>query len=157
MFHKKTLRISIPIIIVLLAISLAYAGDGYYYKEKLIKADIGGILTGGDGAPGTKLDIPAGALSEDTIISIEVNSDNVAETQFTFGPHGTVFNTPVELELSWQTLNDLQDLTSEDLILYRYDDSTSQWLEEATAIWNDNGKKATVSINRFSYYYYARR
>jgi hypothetical protein len=156
MLHKKVLRITMIITIALLVMTLVYASENHY-KEKLIKADIGGIITAGDGAPGTKLDIPAGALSADTIISMDVSSDSVAETQFNFGPHGTVFNQPVELQLSWQTLNNLQDLSSQDLVLYYYDESLGQWLEETTAVWDDNGKKATVYIDHFSYYYYGRR
>jgi len=149
MFNRKPLIIPLVLFII---VSLVYAGS-YHYSEKLIKADKGGIIiTAGDVAPGTKLDIPAGALSEDTTISIEVTSDEVSDTHFTFGPYGTVFNTPVELKLSWSTL---KDLTSQDLILYYWDGE--QWVEETTAVWDDNGKKATLYIDHFSEYYYSRR
>jgi len=147
MFNRKHLIIPLVLFII---VSLVYAGSYYHYSEKLIKADKGGIMTAGD--DGTKLDIPAGALSEDTTISMEVTSDDVSETHFTFGPHGTVFNTPVELKLSWSIL---KDLTSQDLILYYWDGE--QWVEETTAVWDDNGKKATLYIDHFSEYYYSRR
>ena len=144
MFNRKYLVIPLVLFII---VSLAYASN---YQEKLIRAHKGGMLSIAD----TKLYIPSGALNEDTIISMEVTSDEVSETHFTFGPNGTVFNTPVELKLSWNTL---KDLTSQDLILYYYDENSGDWVEETSAVWDDNGKKATLYVDHFSEYYYERR
>jgi len=148
---KATLASIISIIILSLVVSFVIA-ERYHYKEKVIGTN-GGKLTAGDGAPGTKLVIPAGALSEDTLISMEVTSDELEHIDFVFGPHGTVFNSPVELELSWATIN---GATSSDLVLYHWHESSQQWVEETTAVWDDNNKKATLYIDHFSKYYYDR-
>ena len=54
--------ISLCTLALIMALSLAFASS-YHYAEKTIGTN-GGQLTAGDGAPGTKLVIPAGALSE---------------------------------------------------------------------------------------------
>jgi len=50
----------------------------------------------------------------------------------------------------------LEDVTAEELILYYYDEDLEEWVEETTAVFNENSKKATLSINHFSEYYFRR-
>ena len=155
MLQRNPLRITLLVSLVALiaAVSLVFGGDGYFYAERLIDAK-GGQLTAGDGAPGTRLVIPEGALNEETLISMEVISDGVSRIDFNFGPHGTVFNKPVQLELSWATL---KDVTADELILYYYDEKLGEWVEETTAVWDETGKKAVLYIDHFSRYYFDRR
>lgn len=63
--------------------------------EKLIRAGEGGFVE----INGFRVDIPAGALSADTYISIDLPTDEVTAKRLIaeFGPHGTQFNTPVTL------------------------------------------------------------
>jgi hypothetical protein len=141
------------VLALIVALGLAFAGDGYFYVERTIGVE-GGQLTAGDGAPGSKLVIPEEALSEDTLISMEVISDGVSRVDFNFGPHGMVFAKSVRLELSWATL---KDVTADDLILYYYDEELGEWVEETSAVWDETGKKAVLYIDHFSKYYFDRR
>jgi hypothetical protein len=72
-------------------------------KETITAADGGSLATEGDTA---KIEIPAGALSEDTEISIatldradQPDADNLGSDAFDIGPDGTQFDTPVTLTL----------------------------------------------------------
>lgn len=67
-----------------------------------INADEGGTIE----TTGASITIPAGALSEDTAITVEVllsgvpDADKVASLVYDFGPDGTEFNEPVELTIA---------------------------------------------------------
>ena len=126
---------------------------GYYYVERVLGYR-GGSLMGADIAQGTKLHLPIWALSKTTVISMEVWSDGVSRMDFHFEPHGIVFAVPVELQLPWSTL---KKTSAGDLVLYYYDESLRQWVEETRAIWDEKKKKATLYIDHFSRYYYKRR
>lgn len=65
------------------------------HAEKYIVASQGGFVE----LNGFRVDIPAGALSKNTTITIDLPSDNVLGKRVIaeFGPHGTQFNTPVTL------------------------------------------------------------
>lgn len=62
---------------------------------KLIRASEGGFVE----VQGFRVDIPAGALSADTYITINLPTDEVTAKRLIaeFGPHGTQFSTPVTL------------------------------------------------------------
>jgi hypothetical protein len=68
---------------------------GTRHAEKYIVASEGGFVE----LNGFRVDIPAGALSQNTTITIDLPSDNVLGKRLIaeFGPHGTQFNTPVTL------------------------------------------------------------
>jgi hypothetical protein len=83
----------------------AEAGDGAaeVVKETITAADGGSVATDGDTA---KIVIPAGALAEDTEISIETlakadqpDAENLGSDAFDIGPDGTTFEKPVTLTL----------------------------------------------------------
>ena len=63
------------------------------HAEKYIVASEGGFVE----LHGFRVDIPAGALSQNTTITIDLPTDNVLGKRVIadFGPHGTQFNTPV--------------------------------------------------------------
>ena len=65
------------------------------HAEKYIVASEGGFVE----LQGFRVDIPAGALSQNTTITIDLPTDNVLGKRLIadFGPHGTQFNTPVTL------------------------------------------------------------
>lgn len=65
------------------------------HAEKLIHASTGGYVE----LNGFRVDIPAGALSSDATITIDLPSDPVLAKRVTadFGPEGLQFNTPVTL------------------------------------------------------------
>lgn len=68
---------------------------GTRHAEKYITASQGGFVE----LNGFRVDIPAGALSQNTTITIDLPSDNLTGKRLVaeFGPHGTQFNTPVTL------------------------------------------------------------
>jgi len=65
------------------------------HAEKYIVASEGGFVE----LHGFRVDIPAGALSQNTTITIDLPTDNVLGKRLIaeFGPHGTQFSTPVTL------------------------------------------------------------
>ena len=69
--------------------------SGTRHAEKYITASQGGFVE----LNGFRVDIPAGALSQNTTITIDLPSDNVLGKRLIadFGPEGTQFNTPVTL------------------------------------------------------------
>ncbi|HEX6369507.1 MAG TPA: hypothetical protein VF006_11285 [Longimicrobium sp.] len=69
--------------------------SGTRHAEKYIVASQGGFVE----LNGFRVDIPAGALSQNTTITIDLPSDNVLGKRLIaeFGPHGTQFSTPVTL------------------------------------------------------------
>jgi len=104
----------------------------------------------------TKIIIPQDALTNNVRISADITSDKVSRVDFHFEPHGTVFAKPVEIELSWAMLQD-GTLKPQDLILYYYDESVEDWVEETTACWKRQDKVAVIYVNHFSLYYFRRR
>ena len=78
---------------------LQFAGtpnlDPPRHAEKLIRASEGGFVE----LQGFRVDIPAGALAEDLVVTIDLPSDPVLAKRVMadFGPHGTQFATPVTL------------------------------------------------------------
>ena len=78
---------------------LRFAGvvdlSGTRHAEKRIRAAEGGLVELG----GFRVDIPAGALPSDTVVTIDLPSDPVLAGRVVaeFGPHGIRFNTPVTL------------------------------------------------------------
>jgi hypothetical protein len=69
--------------------------SGTRHAEKYIVASQGGFVE----LNGFRVDIPAGALSQNTTITIDLPTDNVLGKRLIaeFGPHGTQFSTPVTL------------------------------------------------------------
>ena len=68
---------------------------GTRHAEKYIHASQGGYVQ----LNGFRVDIPAGALPNDTTVTIDLPSDAVLAKRVMaeFGPHGVQFNTPVTL------------------------------------------------------------
>jgi hypothetical protein len=69
--------------------------SGTRHAEKYIVASQGGFVE----LNGFRVDIPAGALSQNTTVTIDLPTDNVLGKRLIaeFGPHGTQFSTPVTL------------------------------------------------------------
>lgn len=73
------------------------------HAEKYIVASQGGFVE----LHGFRVDIPAGALSQNTTITIDLPTDNVLGKRLVaeFGPHGTQFSTPVTLSFPLTGVN----------------------------------------------------
>jgi len=159
MFRNRNLRTIRTILILVLTlgivISLAYAKTKGYYAEKEIGKKGGELkLKDKKAKDKTTVTFPKGALSEKHLITMQITTDEKSNVYFEFGPHGTYFNEPVELELSWESLRHVK---GKDLILYYYDENVEDWVEETNGKWNNKDKKVTLYINHFSLYHNRRR
>ena len=74
----------------------------------MVSAQFGGVVSNGR----VTLEFPAGALSQDTEITIDMLDDNTLGVEF--GPHGTQFNKPVTMstDLRGTTAEGMSDQTS---------------------------------------------
>jgi len=114
------------------------------YTEAVISSDEGGQLTLFD----VILDIPAGAVENDTIFSINIPDINVFYNEF--GTDGLVFAKPVTVTMSYRDAN-----------LSGIDETTIRigWYNETTGSYNDIvcdidcvNKVVTGEVNHFSAY-----
>lgn len=112
--------------------------------------ELGGQLSCGP----SKLIIPPGALSGPTGLYMSATTDGVNTIDYNFYPHGLEFLIPATLELSWSCL---KKMGADEIILYYWDDTIEEWVEETRGVWDAKKKKVTIEINHFSSYYYSRR
>jgi hypothetical protein len=97
-----------------------------YHGEGLIGPQGGTINIHGS----TQVIVPAGALDNDVLITADIEvyaKEN--KIHYVFGPHGTVFNVPIRLEMSWAYLDKYQG----DLELW-YLQETGDWTLENPTI-----------------------
>jgi hypothetical protein len=147
--HNRNLTILSFMALVICALICSAAQD-YGYSEAVLDS-WGGTLTVGKMA---RMVVPEGALSEETLMSIEVRTDGESCLEFHFQPHGLQFNVPVEIQLSWATLKGFE---LDDLALYYYDEDSGELIEETEVVFDEKTKQAILSLDHFSYYYFPRR
>ena len=101
-----------------------------FSKTKKIKAKDGGTIEVGDRQYGkSKIIFKKNDLPEDLTISFEWISGGTFEGKLNpaeFGPHGLVFNSPVEVKLSYKKA-DLQGIEEEDLKIFYFNEETELW------------------------------
>lgn len=123
--------------------------DSVFYAEKFIVANEGGTVEVGDKKSGvSKLIFEEDDLKEDTTISLLWAAYGLLEGEF--GPHGTVFNNPVRVELSYK-LADLTGVDENSLQIYYYNEATGLW-EPAGGKVNTKKKKVIGYLPHFSRY-----
>ena len=86
-----------------------------------------------------ELDIPAGALTRYTYISITQDDPNVASVEL--GPDGQQFLVPITIKMSllaFQDYMDANDLSAEDLFISLYDEELNQWVKLPSEIRYDD-------------------
>ena len=124
--------------------AIAGLASSSMYTEQVITAAGGGRIELLD----VVLEIPAGAVSNDTTFSIEIPDVNVFYNEF--GTSGLVFNVPVKVTMSYR-----------DAQLDGVDESTIRiaWLNEATGEFEDvdgtvdyENKTITAELEHFSAY-----
>jgi len=125
-----------------------------FKKTKKIKAKRGGTIEVGDRHYGkSRIIFKKNDLPEDMTISFEWAAGGTFEgmlNDLEFGPHGLVFNSPVELQLSYKKA-DLQGIEEEDLKLFYYNEETELW--EFIGGEVDDKKKTVIGLlNHFSRY-----
>jgi hypothetical protein len=114
--------------------------------SKEVSAATGGTVEG----PGVQLDIPPGALSQDTTISVVVqgkagvpSSDTVASSVFEMGPDGLQFAQPVTLQIDFDASNPPADAKAQIAVL---EGSTWKALGDSTV----SGSTVTATTTHFS-------
>ncbi len=128
---------------------------GKTFKEtKKIKAKDGGTLEVGDRDNGkSKITFKKNDLPEDQTISFQWVSGGIFEGKLNpaeFGPHGLVFNSPVEVQLSYKKA-DLQGIEEVDLMIFYYNEETELW--EFIGGEVDEKKKIVIAfLDHFSRY-----
>jgi hypothetical protein len=113
------------------AVLAAPSNPPMYHGEGLIGPQGGVVHIHGS----TRVIIPAGALDSEVLItaSIEVYKQE-NKIHYVFGPHGTVFNTPIRVEMSWAYLDKYQG----DFELWYLQDTGDWTLENPTIKDIDN-------------------
>jgi|GEM_PF-1141798 len=122
---------------------------GTYSSEKFIKAVEGGVVTVGNNDLGySKIVVDPNDLPEDMTISLQWASDGYCEGEF--GPHGTQFNDPVKVVLSYKGA-DLSDIDEDDLKISYYNEDTGIWEVMGGTVDTEN-KEVVVYLEHFSRY-----
>ena len=105
------------------ALSKGEAAD--FYAQTFVTAAAGGELVVGNAVLGySKIIFQPNDLSQDLNISVTWGGSEYCDG--IFGPHGTSFNNPVQVELSYKHA-DLTGVDEDDLKIYYYNESTSVW------------------------------
>jgi hypothetical protein len=94
------------------------------FEQTVAIDSLGGTIVLGDSAHGfSTLVIPANALTNSVNINFWWESNNFTAE---FSPHGTTFNVPVTMELSYEDA-DLSGIDENDLKIYYYNEDTEVW------------------------------
>jgi hypothetical protein len=109
----------------------------------MISAREGGTITNGR----ITLSFPAGALDQDTEITMEALGDGTLGAEF--GPHGTVFNKPVVMSMDLRGTNaeGRSDVTS---VLYENEERGR--FEEIEGAASDDSDTSRALLRHFSKY-----
>ena len=112
------------------------------HAEKFIVASQGGFVE----LNGFRVDIPAGALPNDTTVTIDLPTDNVLGKRVLaeFGPHGIQFSTPVTLTFPLTGVNWLGTIG-----VARWENGGWTWLGGTVSL---DGLKLTGQTPHFSTY-----
>jgi hypothetical protein len=124
------------------AAAAAAASDGY--AEAVIPAATGGQLSLLD----VTLDIPAGALDNDTLFSITIPDVNVFYNEF--GTNGLVFKKPVKVTMSYRDA-DLSGVNESSIRIAWFNERTGAYDDVVCSVDFAN-KEVTGYLNHFSAY-----
>lgn len=117
--------------------------SGPRHAEKRIVASQGGFVE----LDGFRVDIPAGALPADTVVTIDLPADNLLGKRVLaeFGPHGIQFSTPVTLTFPLSGVS----LSGDPIEVARWENGA--WTSLGGTV-TANGTKLTGQTPHFSYY-----
>ncbi len=125
-----------------------------FHAEAHIKAQTGGRVVAGNQEFGySKILFRPDDLQQDTTITLEWAPYPTVEeivSHFRFGPHGTVFNAPVRLEIHYETAI-LDEITEDKLHLLYYKEEADAWQRVPALIMGER-QKIVTHISHFSRY-----
>ena len=120
-----------------------------FYAEEFIKADDGGTVKIGNREVGrSKIKIDEDALPQDMTISLRAVGGLMSHLEF--GPHGTIFNKPVKVELSYKGAA-LTGIDEDNLQIFYFNQDTGVY-EAIESEVDKEHKKVTAYLNHFSRY-----
>jgi hypothetical protein len=114
------------------------------YADTVISAEHGGRLTLLD----VTLEIPAGAVPNDTLFSITIPDDEVFYNEF--GTDGLVFDKPVRVTMSYRDA-DLSGINESTIRIGWYNEKAGRW-DDMTCDVDFVNKTVTAELNHFSAY-----
>ncbi|GAB4333072.1 MAG: hypothetical protein Kow0037_11190 [Calditrichia bacterium] len=116
-------------------------------RERMINHKKGGRIALGYGS---YVEIPKNALNNNTLIGIIATRETIRGTEngkaFAFTPHGTVFNIPITLVLSWE------EMAGEPVDLYYHNEQTGEWELTSEGVWDYENHTVTLYVPHFSRY-----
>ena len=122
-----------------------------FSKAKLITVKRGGLIRVGGRTHGKSvLDFKPGDVSQDVTVQFEWESTGFLEGGAQFSPHGTTFNNPVKIRLSYKDA-DLGDVEEEDLRIWYLNETEGVWELIGDNVHKDK-KYVEGYINHFSRY-----
>ena len=122
-----------------------------FVKEELITVDEGGKIKLGDPQHGESLiRIKEGAVSQDVLIRFFWESEGFLQGGVEFSPHGTTFNKPVKIILSYKDA-DLDGINEKDIRIWYFNETDGTW-ELSGGVVNTKKKHVKGYINHFSRY-----
>lgn len=114
------------------------------YADTVISAQTGGQLTLLD----VVLDVPAGAVDNDTLFSIRIPDDEQFYNEF--GTEGLVFNVPVTVTMSYRGA-DLTGINESSIRVGYWNTTTQQWEDIECQVDHEN-KVVIAQLSHFSAY-----
>ena len=122
-----------------------------FVKEKLITVAEGGKVEVGDDEHGkSRLKFEEGDVSQDVLVRFEWESTGLLQGGAEFSPHGTTFNNPVAIRLSYKDA-DLTGINEEDIKIWYFNEEENVW--ELIASDVDTEKQRVEGyVNHFSRY-----
>lgn len=116
-------------------------------KEAWIQPKHGGTI---NLSGGSSLTIPGKSINQRTLIGIIATRATILGRSnakaFAFTPHGTVFNKPATLVLSWR------ELEGAPVELFYFNELTGEWELSAKGVWDSDNRTVTLGLNHFSRY-----
>lgn len=122
-----------------------------FVSQKLITVAQGGKIEVGDNQHGkSRLNFKSGDVSQNVLVTFSWESTGLLEGGAEFSPHGTVFNNPVQIRLSYKDA-DLTGINEEDIKIWYFNEEDGVWELIAGEVHSDD-KFVQGYIEHFSRY-----
>ena len=122
-----------------------------FVQSKLITVAQGGKIEVGDNMHGkSRLNFKSGDVSQNVWVTFEWESTGLLEGGAEFSPHGTTFNNPVEIRLSYKDA-DLTGINEEDIKIWYFNEEENVWELIASDV-NTEKQRVEGYVNHFSRY-----
>ena len=122
-----------------------------FVEEKLVKVEDGRKIKVGDDEHGESvIHFKPGDVSQDVLVRFYWESEGFLQGGVEFSPHGTTFNNPVKIKLSYKDA-DLGDINENDIRIWYFNETDGTW-ELIGGVVNTKKKHVKGYITHFSRY-----